>query len=143
MQSFIALTAQSWANLDWEDEKQTWKIFINVAQNKDNHESVSNLYWQFVHNKTHFWLKMYHLFDKTCVQHWKSAKISNLKKKVIWVEFALPCLALSATDVSCFAHLVHVNLNAQLSLLDMTYTCSSFKSVVYVMWHAEIWVQGL
>ena len=80
MQSFIALTLlkaeQTWV----EDEKQTWKIFINIAQNKDNHESVSNLYWQFIHNKTHFWLKMYYLFDKTCVQHWKSAKISNLKK---------------------------------------------------------------
>ncbi len=94
MQSFIALTLlkaeQTWV----EDEKQTWKIFINIAQNKDNHQSVSNLYWQFIHNKTHFRLKMYYLFDKTCVQHWKSAKISNLKKKVILVEFALPCLAL-------------------------------------------------
>ena len=81
MQSFIALTLlkaeQTWV----EDEKQTWKIFINIAQNKDNHQSVSNLYWQFIHNKTHFRLKMYYLFDKTCVQHWKSAKISNLKKK--------------------------------------------------------------
>ena len=54
MQSFIALTLlkaeQTWV----EDEKQTWKIFINIAQNKDNHKSVSNLYWQFIHKKTPF-----------------------------------------------------------------------------------------
>ena len=36
-----------------------------TAQNKGNHKSVSNLYWQFIHGKTHFWLKMYYLFNKT------------------------------------------------------------------------------
>jgi len=60
----------------------------------NHHRSVSNLRWQFMQNKTHFWLKMYYLFDKTCVQHRKLAQISNLKKwKVILVEFPLPCLA--------------------------------------------------
>lgn len=97
MQSFIALTLlkaeQTWV----EDEKQTWKIFINIAQNKDNHQSVSNLYWQFIHNKTHFWLKMYYLFDKTCVQHWKSAKISNLKKKS---DFGWICTTVSGLNIS-------------------------------------------
>ena len=38
-------------------------------------------------NKTRFWLRIYDLFDKTCVQHWKSAKISNLKKKRFWLTF--------------------------------------------------------
>ena len=69
-------------------------VKIVKRESVNHHESVSNLHWQFIQNKTHFWLKMYYLFDKTCVQHWKSAKISNLKKrKVILVEFPLPCLA--------------------------------------------------
>ena len=65
MQSFIALTLLKAEQTSVATKAQTLPIFIKTAQNKDNHESVSNLYRQFIHNKTHFWLKMYYLFDKT------------------------------------------------------------------------------
>ena len=55
MQSFIALTLLKAEQTQLVAAKaQTLPIFIKTAQNKDNHESVSNLYRQFIHNKTHF-----------------------------------------------------------------------------------------
>ena len=61
MHSFIALTLfkaeQTWVVV----KAQTLPIFIKNFQNKDNHDSVSNMYWQFMHNKTHFYSK--------CIMH--------------------------------------------------------------------------
>ena len=45
---------------------QALPIFIKIALNKGNNKSVSNLYRQVIHNKTHFRLKMYYfLISKT------------------------------------------------------------------------------
>ena len=67
MQSFVALTLlkaeQTWVVV----EAPKLPIFIQIAQNKGNHESVSNLCWQLMHNKTHFGLIMHNLLNKTCV----------------------------------------------------------------------------
>ena len=65
MQSFIALTLFKAEQTLAVVKAQTLPIFIKIAQNKGNHKSVSNLYWQFIHNETPFWLKIYYLFDKT------------------------------------------------------------------------------
>ena len=89
MQSFFALTLFKAEQTLVVVKAQTLPIFIKIAKNKGNHKSVSNLYWQFMHNKTHFWIKIYYLFNKTL----KSQILK--KKKVIWVEFALLCLALN------------------------------------------------
>ena len=61
MQSFIALTLfeaeQTWVVVN----AQTLPIFIKIAPNKGNHESLSNLYRQFMHNKTK------QMFDSKCI----------------------------------------------------------------------------
>ena len=54
MQSFIALTLFKAEQTSVVVKAQTLPIFIKIAQNKGNHKSVSNLYRQFIHNKTHF-----------------------------------------------------------------------------------------
>ena len=51
MQCFIALTLFKTEQILVVVKAQTLLIFIKIAQNKGNHESVTNLYWQFVHNK--------------------------------------------------------------------------------------------
>ena len=65
MQRLIALTLFKSEQTSVVVKAQTLPIFIKIAQNRGNHKSVSNLYWQFIPSKTHFWLKMYYLFDKT------------------------------------------------------------------------------
>ena len=86
MQSFIALTLFKAEQTSVVVKAQTLPIFIKIGQSKGNHKSVSNLYWQFIHSKTHFWLKN----NNYSIKHWKLANISNLKKKKkgISVEFA-------------------------------------------------------
>ena len=60
MQSVTALSSK----LNKPQYAQTLPIFLKITQNKGNHEPVSNLYWQFMHNKTQFWLKIYYLLIK-------------------------------------------------------------------------------
>jgi len=64
-QNFIALTLFKSEQASVVVKAQTLPIFNKIYQNRGNRKSVSNLYWQFVHNKTHFWLQMYYLLEKT------------------------------------------------------------------------------
>ena len=67
---------------------QTLPIFIKIAQNKGNQESVSNFYWQFMHNKTHFDSKcniysIKHVFNTEISPNLKSLKNNNW----FWLNF--------------------------------------------------------
>ena len=62
MHSFIALTLFKAEQTSVVVNAETLPIFIKSTQNKGNHKSVSKFYWQFMHNKTHFWLKICLLF---------------------------------------------------------------------------------
>ena len=97
MQSFIALTLFKAEQTSVVVKAQTLLIFIKIAQNKGNHKLVSNLYWQFINNKTHFWLKMYQIpIIRYNTANQTESQIC-LEKEVILVELALPCLTLKIT----------------------------------------------
>ena len=93
MQSLISLTLFKAEQTSVVVKAQTLPIFIKIAQNKGNHKSVSNRYSQLIYSKTHFWLRMCYLFDKT-LKFNQNLKLKKRRSDFGWICTTVPGLNL-------------------------------------------------